>query len=78
MTLEEFKSLPVGQHLIESCCSAHYYVRAIKVSDKEIEKVVVSRDNAYTEIIEFNPKYEWLEPVKNFSQPFEYFKQMVD
>lgn len=86
LTKEEFELLPVGQKFIESCCSGSSFVKAIKISETEIEKIEISSHNfsASCEKKKFNPKYDWLQPVEFFEnvngeiQTFEQLKKLFN
>ena len=68
LTNKEFQNLPVGQKFIESCCSGTEFVKAVKISDTEIEKLSVDAHDftANLEVKVFNPEFDWLETVNEF------------
>lgn len=69
MTKEEFSKVPIGTLFVESCCSGTTFIKAMKVSETEIEKLEISSLDftAFCEIKEFDPEFDWIETVRNFT-----------
>lgn len=68
MKNSDFNLLPIGQKFIESCCSHHTFIKAVKVSETEIELLNISATTfeAYFQKKVFNENFDWLEPVNRF------------
>ena len=81
LTKQEFNSLPIGQKFIESCCSGTAFIKAVKVSQTEIERLIIDAYDfsAYVEKSKFNSEFDWLKPVekfKNINEKTETFSQL--
>ena len=85
LTEKEFSDLPIGQKFIESCCSGTIFIKAIKISVSEIEKINVDAHDysANCEVKIFDSEFDWLEPVTEFKdvngnvETFEQLKKVL-